>query len=74
MKFLRLGDNGKEIPAVLDKNGKFKNLNPHIQDLNSETLNFQILEKLKKIDLEKLDEIDQNTRIGSCIATIIVFP
>ena len=68
MKFLRLGDNGKEIPAVLDKNGKFKNLTPHIQDLNSETLNFQTLEKLKKIDLEKLDEIDRNTRIGSCIA------
>ena len=49
MKFLRLGDNGKEIPAVLDKNGKFKNLTPHIQDLNSETLNFQTLEKLKKL-------------------------
>ena len=68
MKFLRCGDKGKEIPAALDKNGKFRDLSSHISDFNPENLNFNNLEKLKKIDLEKLPEIPNSTRIGSCIS------
>ena len=67
MKLLRLGNVGQEIPAVIDKNGKYRNLSPHLKDLNPETINFENLEKLKKIDLESLKEIDQSSRIGSCI-------
>ena len=68
MKFLRCGNKGKEIPAALDKNGKFRDLSTHISDFNPENLNFNNLEKLKKIDLEKLPEISNSTRIGSCIS------
>jgi len=68
MKFLRCGNKGKEIPAALDKNGKFRDLSSHISDFNPENLNFNNLEKLKKIDLEKLPEIPNSTRIGSCIS------
>ena len=67
MILLRIGDVGKEIPAAIDKNGKFRNLLSHIKDFNPNTINFETLEKLKKIDLEKLEEIEQNNRIGSCI-------
>jgi len=67
VKLLRLGNVGREIPAAVDKNGKFRNLSSHIKDLNPETINFETLRDLKKIDLENLDEINQNTRIGSCI-------
>ena len=68
MKFLRCGNKGKEIPAALDKNGKFRDLSSHISDFNPGNLNFNNLEKLKKIDLEKLPEIPNSTRIGSCIS------
>ena len=68
MKFLRCGNKGKEIPAALDKSGKFRDLSSHISDLNPENLNFNNLEKLKKVDLEKLPEIPNSTRIGSCIS------
>ena len=67
MKLLRLGNLGQEIPAAIDKNGKYRNLSSHIKDFTPETINFENLEKLKKIDLENLEEIDQNNRIGSCI-------
>ena len=67
MKLLRLGNVGQEIPAAIDKNGKYRNLSSHIKDFTPETINFENLEKLKKIDLENLEEIDQNNRIGSCI-------
>ena len=68
MKFLRCGNRGKEIPAALDKSGKFRDLSAHISDFNPENLNFNNLEKLKKVDLEKLPEIPNSTRIGSCIS------
>ena len=68
MKLLRLGKKGQEIPAALDKNGKYRNISSIIKDLNPENINFEILKSLKDINLESLDEIDQNERIGSCIA------
>ena len=68
MKLLRVGDKGKEKPAVLDENGKIRDISSHIKDLNPDTINFETLEKLKKIDLEILEEIDQNKRIGSCVS------
>jgi len=68
MKFLRIGKQGHEIPAALDNNGKYRNLSSIIKDLNPESINFETLESLKKINLESLEEIDKNERIGSCIA------
>jgi len=67
VKLLRLGKLGQEIPAAIDKNGKYRNLSLYLNDLSPETINFENLEKLKKIDLESLDEIDKSSRIGSCI-------
>ena len=68
MKFLRCGDEGREIPAALDKTGKFRDLSSLISDFNPDNLNLNNLEKLKKIDLEKLPEISKSVRIGSCIS------
>ena len=67
MKFLRCGNIGKEKPAALDKNVKIRDISSHITDLNPDNINFASLERLKKIDLEKLPEISKSTRIGSCI-------
>ena len=68
MKLLRIGKIGQEVPAAIDKNGKFRNLSSIIKDLNPENINFETLDKLKKINLENLEEIDRSGRIGSCIA------
>ena len=66
MKLLRVGAKGKEKPAILDNN-KIKDLSSHVEDFNPNYLNFETITKLKKIDLEKLPEISNNERIGSCI-------
>ena len=68
MKLLRCGNKGKEIPAALDKNGKIRDLSSHVSDFNPETLNFETLTKLKKIDFETLPEVSNSTRVGSCIS------
>ena len=67
MKLLRCGSLNKEKPAVLDKNGKIRDISSHIDDLNSQNISFTNLEKLKKINLESLPEIPSSERIGSCI-------
>jgi hypothetical protein len=59
MKLLRIGKEGHEIPAIIDNNGKYRNLSSHISDLNPDTINFETLDFLKNINLENLDEIDQ---------------
>ena len=53
---------------MLDKKGKIRDLSQHLIDFNSSTLNFETLEKLKKINLDSLPEIPVSSRIGSCIA------
>ena len=68
MKLLRCGNKGNEKPAALDKNGKIRDLSLKIPDFNPDTLNFETLTKLEKIDLETLPEISNTTRIGSCIS------
>ena len=67
MKLLRVGVKGKEKPAVLDKNGKIRDLSSHITDLNSDTINFETIKKLESIDLENLPEISNSERIGACV-------
>jgi len=68
MKLLRIGKKGQEIPADIDKNGKYRNLSSHINDLNPDTINFETLESLKNINLEDLKEVDKNERIGACVS------
>ena len=67
MKLLRVGTKGNERPAILDKNGKIRDLSSQIKDLNPNNLNFTTISKLKKIDLEKLPELLKTERIGSCV-------
>ena len=67
MKLLRVGIKGKERPAILDKNGKIRELTSQIKDLSPDNLNFETILKLKNIDLEKLPEFSKTDRIGPCV-------
>ena len=67
MKLLRLGQKGKEKPAVLDNGGKIRDISSHVEDLNPQYLNFETISKLQGTDLSTLPEISSTERIGSCI-------
>ena len=67
MKLLRLGQKGKEKPAVLDNRGKFRDISSHVEDLNPHYLNFETISKLQGTDLSTLPELPSTERIGSCI-------
>ena len=68
MKLLRVGDKGKEKPAVTDQNNKIRDLSSHITDLSPDCLNFETILKIKNIDLEKLPELSSKERLGACIS------
>ena len=68
MKLLRIGSLGKEKPVVLDKDGKYKDLSLHIEDLNPNSLNFETFNKIQGLDYSSLPEISKTERIGSCIS------
>ena len=68
MKLLRVGEFKKEIPAILDEKNKIRNISSYLNDLNPQSLNFDTLNKIKKIDFETLPEIDPSIRIGSCVS------
>ena len=68
MKFLRLGSLNKEKPAILDENGIRRDLSSIVVDFNPNTINADTIKKIKKTNIKKLPEIDQNVRIGACVS------
>ena len=73
MKLLRVGEVGSEIVAALDDNNKIRDLSNHIKDLNPQTLNDETHNRLKKINLTELNEINSSIRIGPCISNPVDF-
>ncbi len=69
MKLLRVGQKGNEKPAILDKDGKIRDISSHIKDLNPENLNFENISKLESSDLSSLPELSSTDRVGSCITS-----
>ena len=67
MKLLRVGDKGKEKPAILDNNNKIRSLEDCIDDFDSKNLNFETIKKIERLNIESLKEIDKNCRIGPCV-------
>ena len=73
MKLLRVGNLGSEIVAALDSNNIIRDISDHIKDLNPQTINEATLDKLKRINLSGLKEINPNIRIGACISNPVDF-
>ena len=73
MKLLRVGEKGQEKVAAVDSDNLIRDLSQHLKDLDPNTLNEVTLNKLTQIDLSKLDKINSNVRIGSCISNPVDF-
>ena len=68
MKLLRIGLQGKEKPAILDKDNKIRDLSSIIKDFNPENLDIKNINKLNEINVESLPELSNLERIGPCIS------
>ena len=69
MKLLRVGEKGKEKPAILDGDGNIRDISSHVSDLNPHNLNFETISKIQSVDISSLPEISPGQRVGSCITS-----
>ncbi|MBO9195858.1 fumarylacetoacetate hydrolase family protein [Rhizobium sp. 16-449-1b] len=67
MKLMRVGEIGQEKPAMLDADGKIRDLSGHVSDIAGASISPEGLAKLAAIDPKTLPEL-QPGRIGACVA------
>ena len=64
MKMMRLGAKGKERPALLDAQGRVRDLSGVLPDISAATLAPDSLQRLRQININALPLIDQPGRIA----------
>ena len=69
MKLVRIGDPGKERPALLE-NGRLRDLEGVISDVSGDALLPETLAKLRVLDPQTLPLIDGSPRSGPCIGSV----
>ncbi|MBX4925446.1 2-keto-4-pentenoate hydratase/2-oxohepta-3-ene-1,7-dioic acid hydratase in catechol pathway [Rhizobium binae] len=67
MKLMRVGEAGREKPALLDADGKIRDLSGHVADIGGEAISPAGLAKIAAIDPKSLPELAPG-RIGACVA------
>jgi 2-keto-4-pentenoate hydratase/2-oxohepta-3-ene-1,7-dioic acid hydratase in catechol pathway len=67
MKLMRVGPLGQEKPAILDKDGKIRDLSAHVTDIGGAAISPEGLAKIAAIDPATLPEIAAD-RIGACVS------
>lgn len=70
MKLLRYGPRGKERPGLLDADGIIRDLSGEMLDLSGEALLPHSIERLRRLDLDALPELDGEPRIGPCVGHV----
>ncbi|KAA3510595.1 fumarylacetoacetate hydrolase family protein [Agrobacterium rosae] len=67
MKLMRVGQPGQEKPAILDTDGKVRDLSSHVKDIGGEAISPEGLKKIAAIDLSSLPVLS-GERIGACVS------
>ncbi|GAK71507.1 hypothetical protein RRU01S_17_01070 [Agrobacterium rubi TR3 = NBRC 13261] len=67
MKLLRVGQPGHEKPAILDADGKVRDLSAHVKDIGGDAISPEGLKKIAAIDLASLPVLSDD-RIGACVS------
>ena len=70
MKLVRYGEPGKERPAILDEEGKLRDLSAVIEDIGPQTLLPESLSRLRSLDPYALPLVEGRPRLGACVAGV----
>ncbi|EJF88909.1 fumarylacetoacetate hydrolase family protein [Bartonella tamiae] len=69
MKLMRYGNKGHEKPAIVDNHGIIRDLSSIVKDIDGHMLANE-LHKIREIDISTLPMVEDNVRIGACVANI----
>jgi 2,4-didehydro-3-deoxy-L-rhamnonate hydrolase len=70
MRLLRIGPPGQERPALLDDQGRRRDLSAHVADLAGEALSPAGLARLRALDAAALPLLPDDARTGPCVAGV----
>jgi len=70
MKLTRVGTLGSERPALIDDNGKLRDLSGVVTDIAGNVLNRKSLEDLRRVDISSLPLLPQGTRFGAAVGQV----
>ncbi len=70
MKLMRVGPKGAEKPALMDADGKIRDLSGHVDDITGAVLDSASLQRLGAIDPASLPVIDAAARVGACVGNV----
>ena len=70
MKLLRYGPKGQERPGMLDKEGRIRDLSDHVKDIAGADLLDETLDRLRKVDIQRLPIVQTEQRLGPCVGSI----
>lgn len=73
MKLCRYGEKGKEKPAILDQNGRMRDLSGVMADISPETLAPAQLAALARVDLSSLPEVTGGVRVSTPLSGVSKF-
>ncbi|MCR8723516.1 fumarylacetoacetate hydrolase family protein [Frigidibacter sp. ROC022] len=69
MKLLRFGPKGQELPGILDRAGKLRDLSGHLSDFAGAGLP-EAIETARGIDPESLPLVPGSPRLGPCVGDV----
>ena len=64
MKLIRHGKKGQELPGLVDRDGKLRDLSQLIGDIDARGLGNGVIDRIAALETGKLPEIDPETRLG----------
>lgn len=70
MKLARIGAPGSERPALIDDNGKLRDLSAVVADIGGAVLNRRNLENLQRTDFASLPLLPQGSRFGAAVGQV----
>ncbi len=70
MKLVRVGRPGAEKPALLDGQGRLRDVSQHVADIAGGVLAPDGLDRLRRLDPDSLPLVDGTPRIGPCVGGV----
>jgi 2-keto-4-pentenoate hydratase/2-oxohepta-3-ene-1,7-dioic acid hydratase in catechol pathway len=67
MKLVRFGPPGREKPAIIDADGRIRDLSKVVPDIAGEVLSPKGLAKLARVRIDRLPKVRPGVRLGPCV-------
>lgn len=70
MKLLRVGERGRERPAILDREGRRRDASSLVEDWSGPFLSDDSVSRLRGVNIESLPILSDEARVGPCVARV----